>query len=423
MKILVIGSGGREHALCWKLARSPLAPELFCAPGNPGTARCARNLPIPAGQLDRLVEFAREERIDLTVTGPEAPLCAGLADRFASAGLRLAGPSAAAAQLEGSKAFAKRFMQRHGIPTAEFGVFEDPAAACDYIDAHPRALVVKADGLAAGKGVVVCREPEEAKLAARGVLAGDFGAAGRRVVVEELLQGEEASFIALTDGERICPLAGSQDHKSVFEGGAGPNTGGMGAYSPTPIIDERLQARVMAEVMGPVVHGMAEEGTPFRGILYAGLMVEPDGRYRVLEFNCRLGDPETQPLMMRLRSDLVPYLLGVAEGRLPAEPPSWDPRAALCVVLASGGYPGTFVSGLPIQGLAEAEALADVAIFHAGTAMKGEQVVTAGGRVLGVTALGEDVAQARARVYQAAALVRWQGLHFRRDIGQRAAAR
>jgi phosphoribosylamine--glycine ligase len=424
MKILVIGSGGREHALCWCIARSPLVEKLYCAPGNPGTAACAENVQLPVSDLEALASFARDHGVDLTVVGPEAPLCAGIVDHFSERGLRVAGPTQAAARLEGSKAFAKAFMERHGIPTATAATFEDPGEAERYIEAHAAARVVKADGLAAGKGVVVCGSAAEARAAVQRILGGAFGAAGRRVVVEERLQGEEASFMAISDGERIWPLAGSQDHKAAFDGDSGPNTGGMGAYSPAPILDAALEEAVMARVMVPAIRGLAAEGIPYRGVLYAGLMIEPDRSFRVLEFNCRLGDPETQPVLARLGSDLVPYLAGVADGRLPAEPPVWDPRAAVCVVMASGGYPGPSIQGLPIEGIAEAEALGDVLVFHAGTARDhAGRLLTAGGRVLGVTGLGADVAAARARAYQAAERIHFQDRHYRRDIGARAGAR
>jgi phosphoribosylamine---glycine ligase len=418
MKLLVIGSGGREHALCWKLAQGGADRRIYCAPGNAGTARIATNASVRADDLDGLVAFARAERIDLTVCGPEAPLCAGIADRFGAEGLLLAGPTAAAAQLEGSKAFAREFMQRHGIPGAEFAVFEQAAAAERYIDAHPRARVVKADGLAAGKGVIVAESAEEARQAARRLLGGEPGQAGRRVVIEEKLQGEEASFMVLSDGERLWPLASSQDHKRLADGDQGPNTGGMGAVSPTPICDDALAHRALEQVMLPAIRGMAADGTPYRGVLYAGLMVAPDGKLGVLEFNCRLGDPETQPVLARLASDLVPQLVGVAEGKLPAEPPRFDPRPAVCVVMAAAGYPGKVRTGDPILGLEAAEDLA--LVFHAGTASREGRVVTAGGRVLGVTGLGDDVRQARERAYRAVERIGFEGAQWRRDIGARA---
>jgi phosphoribosylamine--glycine ligase len=424
MNILVVGSGGREHALCWRLARSPLVKELYCAPGNPGTARCGVNVPISPGDIEQLAAFGAEKHIDLTVCGPEAPLCAGIRDRFSSQGLLLAGPTAAGAQLEGSKAFAKQFMARHGIPTAAFAVFADEARAAAHIEAHPSARVVKADGLAAGKGVFVCRSADTAKDAVRRILGGEFGGAGRHVLIEDRLEGQEASFMVVTDGERIFPLATSQDHKAVFDGDQGPNTGGMGAYSPAPVISAELEGRIMEEVMQPAVRGMAEEGAVYQGILYAGLMIQPASRtFQVLEFNCRLGDPETQPVMARLESDLVPYLLGAAEGRLPDVPLRWDRGTALCVVMASRGYPGPHESGQAIEGIEEAEGEEGALVFHAGTAMRGGQLVTAGGRVLGVTALGEGPAEAKARAYRAVDRIRWDGTHFRRDIGDRAIPR
>jgi phosphoribosylamine--glycine ligase len=421
MKILVIGAGGREHALCWRLAQSPMAPKIYCAPGNPGTAFCGTNIPIQAGDLKGLRAFAREEAIDLTVVGPEAPLCAGIRELFEESGLKLAGPTAGAARLEGSKAFAKAFMERNRIPTAPFGIFEDPAGAAAYIDAHPEALVVKADGLAAGKGVFVCSEPDEAKAKAAWLIDGGLGEAGRRIVVESKLTGEEASFIVITDGERICALESSQDHKAAFDGDKGPNTGGMGAYSPAPVLTPEIQQRVMERVVAPAIRGMAAEGNPYRGFFYVGLMID-QGDPSVLEFNCRLGDPETQPLLARLRDDLVPVLVGVAEGRLPKLDLEWDSRTALCVVMAAEGYPGAYEKGRSISGLEQAEAIDGVVVFHAGTAREGERIVTAGGRVLGVTALGEGTRSAQERAYRASALISWDGVHYRRDIGYRALA-
>jgi phosphoribosylamine--glycine ligase len=421
MKLLVVGSGGREHALCWRLSRSPSVGQILCAPGNPGTATVATNVPVDGGDLAALVALAREERVDLTVVGPEAPLCAGIAERFAAEGLLLAGPSAEGARLEGSKAFAKEFMERHGIPTARFGVFDETtrAEAMDFIGDHLEALVVKADGLAAGKGVYVCDDGEEAKRRVAALLAGELGNAGRKVVVEERLRGEEASFIVLTDGERIQPLQPSQDHKAAFDGDRGPNTGGMGAYSPAPVLDDALQQQVLSRIVEPTVRGMADEGTRYRGFLYVGLMVV-DGQARVLEYNCRLGDPEAQPLMARLDDDLGPYLEGMARGELPARPLRWDPRAALCVVMASGGYPGQYGRGMPIQGIEDLSVMDDVVAFQAGTAMVEGKLVVAGGRVLGVTALGVGIEQAQSRAYEAVHRIHWDAVHFRRDIGYRA---
>jgi phosphoribosylamine--glycine ligase len=423
MKLLVVGSGGREHALVWKLARSPLADKVFCAPGNAGTAEVAENVGIEATDLDDLARFARRERVDLTVVGPEAPLVAGIAERFEADGLRIVGPSKRAAEIEGSKVFAKNLMRRHGIPTAEYQVFEDADKAAAYIEEVGPNVVIKADGLAAGKGVVIPETVEEAISSARRMLVdGEFGRAGSRIVVEERLKGEEASIIALTDGKTIAPLASSQDHKRVFDGDLGPNTGGMGAYSPAPVVTDDLMDRVVAEILVPTVHAMKREGRPFRGALYAGIMVTATGP-KVLEFNCRMGDPETQPLIMRLVSDIVPLLKAVADGTLEDAQIEWDERPAVCVVMASEGYPGTYEKGKRISGLEEASRLKDVAVFHAGTARKGGDVVTAGGRVLGVTALGSTVREAASRAYEAVDLIRWDGAHCRRDIGARAIAR
>jgi len=397
---------------------------VFCAPGNPGTGRVGTNVALGTSDIEGLLGFAREQRVDLTVVGPEAPLCAGIQDRFAAEGLLLVGPCAAAARLEGSKAFAKQFMARHRIPTAPFGVFdgEQLDAAHRFVDSHAEARVVKADGLAAGKGVYLCADAAEAKARITDLLRGSLGEAGSRVVVESRLAGEEATFIVLTDGETICPLASSQDHKAVFDGDSGPNTGGMGAYSPAPVLDPARQEQILSTIIRPTVRGMAQEGTPFRGILYAGLMVGEDG-INVLEFNCRFGDPETQPLMVRLKDDLVPLFDGLARGRLPAAAPQWDSRTALCVVMAAGGYPGGHEKGQPVRGLDAAEALQDVVVFQAGTAMEGAQLRVAGGRVLGVTALGAEIEQARTLAYEAAERIRWEGVHYRRDIGHRALGR
>jgi len=420
MKVLVIGSGGREHAICWRLARSPSVKQLYCAPGNPGTAALATNVPIGVDNQQELVAFARKETIDLTVVGPEAPLCTGIQRRFAEAGLLLFGPSLEAARLEGSKVFSKQFMREHDIPTAAFDVFDDAAAALAYIADHDRARVVKADGLAAGKGVFVASSEDEAREAVRALLTErTMGDAGRRILVEERLQGEEVSVIAIADGERVLTLASSQDHKPVFDGDKGPNTGGMGAYSPAPVLDDALQARVKQEVLLPTVAGMAAAGHPFRGVLYAGLMIV-DGDPYVLEYNCRFGDPEAQPLMARFDDDLVPYLVGAAQGRLPQRAPKWDLRAALCVVMTAGGYPGGYARGEPIDGIDKAQAFDDVLLFQAGTATRDDgQLVTSGGRVLGVTALGTDLQQAQRRAYQAVDCISWKGVHFRRDIGHR----
>ena len=421
--MLVVGSGGREHALAWKIARSPRVERVLCAPGNAGIAEVAELVDVGAADLDGLARFARRERIELTVVGPEAPLVAGVVERFERDGLRVFGPSKRAAELEGSKVFAKNLMRRHGIPSADYQVFEGLEKAAAYIEEVGAPVVVKADGLAAGKGVVVCATVEEAVEATRGMLeGGEFGEAGTRVVVEECLRGEEASIIALTDGKTIAPLASSQDHKAIFDGDRGPNTGGMGAYSPAPVVTEEMMDRITREVLVPTVHAMKKEGRPYKGVLYAGVMVTPAGP-KVLEFNCRMGDPETQPLLVRMASDIVPALDAVVDGRLEDAQITWDERPAVCVVMASGGYPGKYEKGLPITGLEEAGKLEDVAVFHAGTARKDGRVVTAGGRVLGVTALGATVRDAIARAYEAVDMISWDGVQFRRDIGAKAVAR
>lgn len=418
MKVLVIGSGGREHALCWRLAQSSELDALYAAPGNPGTAGVATNVPINVDQIDALLEFARREAIDLTVVGPEFPLCAGIQDRFSAAGLLLLGPTAAAAQLEGSKAFAKDFMARHGIPTAASGVFTELAPAKDYVVRSEKKLVVKADGLAAGKGVFVTDSAPEAIEALEGLFAGGLGEAGKRVVLEERLEGEEVSLIALCDGTRVLPLASSQDHKAAWDGDRGPNTGGMGAYSPAPALTPELSLEVCEGVLQRTVDGMKSDGMEFRGILYAGLMIV-DGSPYVLEYNCRFGDPETQPLMARFDDDLLPYLVGAARGKLPATSPKWDSRSALCVVLASRGYPGAYAKGAAISGL-ESIAGEEATVFHAGTTVVDGCLRTAGGRVLGVTALGESVAQAQRAAYGAVDKISWEGMQYRTDIGYRA---
>ncbi|HHM04970.1 MAG TPA: phosphoribosylamine--glycine ligase [Gammaproteobacteria bacterium] len=425
MKVLIIGGGGREHALAWKVAQSPRVAQVFVAPGNAGTAREPKleNVPIAAGATGELVAFARGQGVDLTLVGPEAPLVAGVVDAFAAAGLRCFGPTQGAARLEGSKAFTKDFLARHNIPTAAYGVFTEvgPALACLRDRGAP--IVVKADGLAAGKGVILARTLAEAEAAVRDMLAGNaFGEAGHRVVIEEFLQGEEASFIVMADGTHILPMASSQDHKARDEGDRGPNTGGMGAYSPAPVVTPGIHARIMNEVIEPTVRGMAAEGHPYTGFLYAGVMIAPDGTPRVLEFNCRFGDPETQPIMMRLQSDLVDLVEAALDGRLDALQAEWDSRAALGVVLAAAGYPAAVRKGDVIEGLDGVEG-ENVKVFHAGTTLKGDQVVTNGGRVLCVTALGESVSQAQVRAYEAVGRIHWDGMLYRRDIGYRAVAR
>jgi phosphoribosylamine--glycine ligase len=420
MRILVVGSGGREHALAWKISRSPLVRALFVAPGNPGIARVATLVPLDPKDVDGVARWVVENRIDLVVVGPEAPLVAGLADRVARAGIPVFGPTAAAAEVEGSKAFAKDVMRAAGIPTAEYEAFTELAPAVAWARARGGKVVVKADGLAAGKGVVVCGDAAEAEEALRAMLVGGaHGAAGRKVVVEERLEGPEASCIAFTDGERVRMLAAAQDHKRIFDGDRGPNTGGMGAFSPTPNVVEDLLADVERTVIVPAVRELARRGRPFRGALYAGLMLTARGP-RVLEFNARLGDPETQPILMRLRSDVVPALLAAAKGDLSAVTLEFDPRAAVGVVLAAEGYPGTVASGDAIEG-ADGTFGEGVEVFHAGTARAADgRVVTSGGRVLTVCALGQGLPDAARRAYEAVAKVRFRGMQFRKDIGEKA---
>ena len=425
MKVLVTGSGGREHALAWKLAQSERISEVLVAPGNAGTALepGVRNVPLEADEHIRLVAFALTEDVELVVPGPEAPLVAGFVDQMERSGMPCFGPTAAAARLEGSKRFAKQMLDAAGAPTAGYREFTELDAAMRHIDERPTPMVVKADGLAAGKGVIVAESREQARNALTAMLeAGVFGEAGRRVLVEDFLEGEEASFIALVDGENVLPLASSQDHKARDDGDRGPNTGGMGAYSPAPVLDPDVQARVMNEVMHPVVRVMRENGTPFRGVLYAGLMISPDGVPRVLEFNVRFGDPECQPLMMRLQTDLLDLIEATREGRLDKVRVNWDPRSALGVVMASGGYPGSYAKGHEISGLDTADS-SSVKVFHAGTAMKDEAVLTAGGRVLCVTALGDSLPEARDRAYDAVSDISFEGAFSRSDIGHRALAR
>ncbi len=424
MKILVIGGGGREHALAWKAARSKDVEMVYVAPGNAGTAREPKveNITIAAEDIAALTEFAQAKQIDLTIVGPEAPLVQGVVDAFQTAGLRCFGPSQAAAQLEGSKAFTKDFLARHHIPTAAYGNFTDMEQAIAYIRQQRAPIVVKADGLAAGKGVILARSEEEAIAAVKDMLAGNaFGDAGHRVVIEEFLSGEEASFIVMVDGEHILPMATSQDHKARDDGDSGPNTGGMGAYSPAPVVTPEMHDRVMREVIEPTVRGMAAEGYPYTGFLYAGLMIAADGTPRVLEYNCRFGDPETQPIMMRLMSDLVALCNSALDGKLDSVTVEWDPRPSLGVVLAAGGYPGSYRKGDVITGLpAETP---DSKVFHAGTTEKDGQIVTNGGRVLCAVALGETVAEAQQQAYQLVTQIHWEGMYYRHDIGYRAIAR
>ncbi|MDY0011631.1 MAG: phosphoribosylamine--glycine ligase [Rhodocyclaceae bacterium] len=423
MKILVIGSGGREHALAWKLAQSPKAQKVFVAPGNPGTAREPGVENVALTAIPELVAFARAEGIGVTVVGPEAPLAAGVVDAFRAAGLAIFGPTREAAQLESSKDFAKRFLIRHGIPTAQYRTFSDPAAAHAYVDAEGAPIVIKADGLAAGKGVVVAMNLAEAHAAIDMMLVGNkMGDAGARVVVEEFMKGEEASFIVMADARHALALATSQDHKRLGDGDLGPNTGGMGAYSPAPVVTPEVHARVMREIINPTLAGMAADGLPYTGFLYAGLMIDGEGRPRVVEFNCRMGDPETQPIMMRLKTDLVDLVEAAVAGRLDQAEAEWDRRVALGVVMAAAGYPDSPRKGDPITGL-PANAAEDSHVFHAGTAAQDGQVVTAGGRVLCVTALGDSVKIAQQRAYEVVDQIHFDGMQCRRDIGHRAVSR
>ncbi len=421
MKLLVIGSGGREHAIAWRLAQNPRTQMVYVAPGNAGTALDKNMVNLPITDLIELADFAQKENIYLTVVGPEAPLAAGVVDLFQARNLRIFGPTRTAAQLESSKDYAKRFLVRHGIPTAAYGTFTEASAAHAYIDQQGAPIVIKADGLAAGKGVVVAMDLAEAHAAIDAILVGNsMGDAGHRVVVEGFLEGEEASFIVLADGEHVLPLATSQDHKRLKDGDAGPNTGGMGAYSPAPVVTPKLHNRIMREIILPTMQGMAKDGIPYSGFLYAGIMIDTAGDPKVLEFNCRLGDPETQPLLLRLKSDLFELIEHAIDGKLDQIQADWDRRTALGVVLAAGGYPEAPRSGDTISGLpSDTE---DCKVFHAGSTLSGKQSVTSGGRVLCVTALGDSVKMAQHRAYQTVDMIRFEGMQFRSDIGFRAIA-
>jgi phosphoribosylamine---glycine ligase len=428
MKVLVVGSGGREHALCWAIAASPLCTKLYCAPGNAGIAKEAECVPIASDDVDALVRFAVDQAVDLVVVGPEKPLVLGLVDRLEAAGIKAFGPSAAAAELEGSKGFMKDLCARHGIPTAAYGRFTDRDAARAHVARHGTPIVVKADGLAAGKGVTIAHTEEEAQAAIdEAMVEGAFGEAGAELVIEEFLVGEEVSFFALVDGANALPLASCQDHKAVGEGDTGPNTGGMGAYSPAPVMTPELEARVMREIVEPTVRGLAAEGRPFRGVLFAGLMIVPTPsgpEPRLLEFNARFGDPECQVLMKRMMSDVLPALLAACDGQLRNFQLRWYDEAALCVVMAAKGYPGAYVKGTEIHGLDDAAALPDVTVFHAGTERTQDgRLVATGGRVLGVTAIADGVAEAQTLAYEAIDRIDWPGGFFRRDIGWRALKR
>ncbi|WP_241613599.1 phosphoribosylamine--glycine ligase [Rosenbergiella epipactidis] len=422
MNILIIGNGGREHALAWKAAQSPLATKVFVAPGNAGTALepTLENVAIEVTDIPGLLAFAQRENIGLTIVGPEAPLVRGVVDAFQREGLTIFGPTQAAAQLEGSKSFTKDFLERHQIPTAAYQNFTDIEPALAYLQEKGAPIVIKADGLAAGKGVIVAMTLEEAEAAVKDMLAGNaFGDAGHRIVIEEFLEGEEASFIVMVDGEHVLPMATSQDHKRVGDGDTGPNTGGMGAYSPAPVVTDDIHQRVMDQVIWPTVKGMAQEGNRYTGFLYAGLMIDAAGQPKVIEFNCRFGDPETQPIMMRLQSDLVELCLAGSTGRLDQVDSLWDERAALGVVIAAGGYPDAYRKGDVIKGLPQTDNT-DAKVFHAGTVLSGEDVTTAGGRVLCATALGESIAQAQQNAYQLTRQISWEGSFYRHDIGYRA---
>ena len=421
MKVLIVGSGGREHALAWKCAASPRVTEVLVAPGNAGTARepKVRNVAVEAADIGGLIDLARAESIGLTIIGPEAPLVAGVVDAFEGSGLRCFGPRQAPARLEGSKAFAKEFLRRHGIPTAASLTVTRASFDPEVVRRQRAPIVIKASGLAAGKGVVIAESAAEAVTVAQEMLAGRLGEAGREVVIEEFLQGEEASFIVMADGSHVLPLATSQDHKRLEDGDRGPNTGGMGAYSPAPVVTPALHARIMREVIEPTIRGLAAEGMPYTGFLYAGIMIAPDGTPNVLEFNCRFGDPETQPILMRLQSDLTVLCEAALDGRLDEVQAAWDPRAALGVVMAAQGYPDAPRTGDPIAGLERAAQLPGK-IFHAGTRLGGDQVTVSGGRVLCATGMGATVAEAQRAAYELVAAVRWPGAAYRRDIGYRA---
>ena len=426
MNVLVIGSGGREHALAWKASQSVSVSTVYVAPGNAGTAMevSIENTDISVADFSALADFAESNNVGLTIVGPEQPLVDGIVDYFQTRGLAIFGPSSGAAQLEGSKAFTKDFLERQKIPTANYGNFTEVDAALDYLKQVGAPIVVKADGLAAGKGVIVAMTMAEAEDAVRDMLAGNaFGDAGSRVVIEEFLDGEEASFIVMVDGKNVLPMATSQDHKRAGNGDTGPNTGGMGAYSPAPVVDEVIYQRIMDEVIYPTVKGMADEGNDYIGFLYAGLMIMADGTPKVIEYNCRFGDPETQPILLRLQSDLVAHCLAALEGSLDQQTTQWDPRPAIGVVLAAGGYPGSYRGGDVISGLSDTLENSDQKVFHAGTAMTEGRVVTRGGRVLCATAMGDTVSDAQVRAYQLASTIHWDDVYLRNDIGWRAIAR
>ncbi len=423
MKVLVVGSGGREHSLCWAVAKSPKCDELYCAPGNAGIDEVAVTVPISIEDIDGLMAFVADNAVDFVIVGPEGPLVAGLVDRLDAAGVLAFGPTAKAAELEGSKGFTKDLCAKYAIPTGDYARFDEPDAAKEYIRIHGAPIVVKADGLAAGKGVILCRNENEAYAAIDHIMTeGAFGAAGAEVVIEEMLEGEEASFFALVDGEHALPLVAAQDHKAVFDGDEGPNTGGMGAYTPAPVITDAMAARIMDEIITPTIRGVAEEGRPYKGVLYAGLMITEKGP-ELIEYNVRFGDPECQPMMMRLKSDLLEVLVACAEGRLEGMTLDWHEKAALTVVMATDGYPGAYEKGSEIKGPDKAGKLKDVVIFHAGTREEDGRILANGGRVLNVTALGPTVKSAQKRAYKAVDLIDWPEGFCRTDIGWRAIGR
>ena len=420
MRVLVIGGGGREHALVWKIRQSPKVTDIYCAPGNAGTAEIAKNVPIPADQIDQLLEFAEKNDIGLTVVGPEQPLVMGIVDRFEEKGLRVFGPTARAAELEGSKAFSKDIMKKYGLPTAEYKTFTSHELAQRYFDKETGPMVVKASGLAAGKGVILCRNAEEGLKAVDTIMKDkSFGEAGDQVVIEEFLEGQEVSVLAFSDGNTVLLMDSAQDHKAAWDGDQGPNTGGMGAYSPAPVFTDIMRQKVRDKIMLPLVRAMKSEGRPYKGILYAGLMLTTMGP-KILEFNARFGDPETQPLLVRMASDIVPLFEACIDGTLDQCELEWKPVTSVCVVMAAKGYPGPYEKGKEISGLDEAGALPDVVVFHAGTKEEGGKVLTSGGRVLGVTATGADAPSAIKKAYEAVAKIKWDGIHYRKDIGHRA---
>lgn len=423
MKVLVVGGGGREHALCWKISQSPLVEKTYCAPGNAGISRHAECVAIGVGDFDSLAQFVKKESVDLTVVGPEQPLCEGITDFFEKEDLLVFGPSKAAAELEGSKSFSKNLMKKYGIPTGEYSVFTDIGQAIAKIGESEPPFVVKADGLAAGKGVIICSSQAEGEEALRSMMEREaFGEAGTKVVIEEFLTGEEASFFAFTDGETVLPLEPSQDHKPIFDGDRGPNTGGMGAYTPAPVVTDQLRQRIIDEVMVPTVRAMKSEGRTYRGILYAGLMIK-DNDLKVLEFNCRFGDPEAQPLLMRMESDIVPILYSIARGEMKTDPIEWKEGFCVCVVMASKGYPGSYDKGVELKKLLDFSDTRETVIFHAGTAFSGGRLVTSGGRVLGVASLGATIEESINRAYGAVDSVSEQCLIYRTDIGKKALSR